>query len=248
MTKYKYSHIYLPVLFVLGAGLFIDSTTITKEFNYSQGNQWITNILVLLCFIWVYSKVSVKIQKLMIYGLAMAFTGEVVFALILGMYTYRLENLPIYVPIGHSLVYAAVFYIAKEPIIRINKHVVINTLYILMIIYSTAWLIFANDIFGFLCMVLIILIFKRKPHTKLFFLIMFFMIVYLELIGTYFECWVWPEIWFDKISFISSANPPSGISVFYFGFDIGCLLIYRQFNKEKWNRLKNLRKLKREKI
>ena len=117
-----------------------------------------------------------------------------------------------------------------------------------MVIYSTVWLIFANDVFGFICMIIIVLLLRKKPHTKLFFLIMFFMIVYLELIGTYYENWYWPEIWFDKISFIPSANPPSGISVFYFGFDVGCLLIYKLLNKEKWKRLRNLQKIKREKI
>lgn len=245
MRKYKYLHIYLPVFFVLWIGLFIDSKIMSSHF---VNNQYITNILVLITFIWIYLKVSVKIKKLMLYGLILAFLGEALFALVLGMYTYRLENLPFYVPLGHSIIYAGVFYISKEPILKRNKELTIKTLYVLMLIYSTTWLVFANDVFGFICMLVIIYLFRKKPHTKLFFLIMFFMIVYLELIGTYFECWYWPEIWFDKISFIPSANPPSGISVFYFGFDVGCLLIYKLFNRQKWKRLRNLQKIKREKI
>ncbi|KAB7885534.1 hypothetical protein [Poseidonibacter ostreae] len=245
MNRFKYLHIYLPVFFVLWIGLFIDSKLVANHF---VNNQYITNILVLIVFVWIYLKVSVKIKKLMLYGLILAFLGEALFALVLGMYTYRLENLPLYVPLGHSMIYAAVFYIAKEPILKINKELSINILFVLMLIYSTAWLVFANDVFGFLCMLVIVYLFRRKPHTKLFFLIMFFMIVYLELIGTYYENWYWPEIWFDKISFIPSANPPSGISVFYFGFDVGCLLIYKLLNKQKWKRLRNLQKIKREKI
>ena len=245
MSKYKYLHIYIPVLFVLWIGLFIDSKIVSSHFTDSQ---YITNILVLITFVWIYLKVSVKIKKLMLYGLALAFLGEALFALVLGMYTYRLENLPLYVPLGHSIIYAGVFYITKEPILKRNKELAIKILYILMIVYSSAWLIFANDVFGFICMLLITFLFRKKPHTKLFFLIMFFMIVYLELIGTHFECWYWPETWFDKIPFIPSANPPSGISVFYFGFDVGCLLIYKQLNKQKWLRLRNLQKIKREKI
>lgn len=245
MTKYKYLHIYIPVFFVLWIGLFIDSKIVSTHF---VNNQYITNILVLITFIWIYLKVSIKIKKLMLYGLILAFLGEALFTLILGMYTYRLENLPFYVPFGHSIIYAGAFYIAKEPILQRNKELVIRILYILMLIYSTAWLLFANDVFGFICMLFIMFLLKKKPHTKLFFLIMFFIIVYLELIGTYYECWYWPEIWFDKISFIPSANPPSGISVFYFGFDVGCLLIYKQLNKQKWIRLRNLQKIKREKI
>lgn len=245
MYKYKYLHIYLPVFFALFLGLFIDSKYISNQFINSQ---YLTNIITLIAFIWIYVKVSVKIKKLMLYGLVLAFLGEVFFSLVLGMYTYRLENLPLYVPLGHSIIYAGVFYISKEPVLKKHKELVIKILYISMIIYSTAWLVFANDVFGFLCMLVIVYLLNKKPHTKLFFLIMFFMIVYLELLGTYFDCWYWPQIWFDKISFISSANPPSGISVFYFGFDIGCLLIYRQLNKAKWKRLRNLQKIKREKI
>lgn len=245
MSRFKYLYIYLPVFFVLWIGLFIDSKLIA---NYFVNNQYVTNILVLFVFVWIYLKVSVKIKKLMLYGLILAFLGEALFALVLGMYTYRLENLPLYVPLGHSMIYAAVFYIAKEPILKRNKELSINILFVLMLIYSTAWLVFANDVFGFLCMLVIVYLFRRKPHTKLFFLIMFFMIVYLELIGTHYENWYWPETWFDKISFIPSANPPSGISVFYFGFDVGCLLIYKILNKQKWKRLRNLQKIKREKI
>lgn len=245
MNKYKYLHIYLPVFFILWLGLFIDSKLIS---SYFVNSQYITNILVSLVFIWIYVNVSIKIKKLMVYGLILAVLGEVLFTLILGMYSYRLNNLPLYVPLGHSIIYAAVFYMAKEPILKRNKELTINILFILMLIYSTAWLIFGNDIFGFICMLLIIFLFRKKPHTKLFFLIMFFMIVYLELIGTHYENWYWPKIWFDKISFIPSANPPSGISVFYFGFDVGCLFIYKLLNKERWKRLRNLQKIKREKI
>lgn len=245
MLRLKYLHIYLPVFIALWIGLFLDSKTIANEIINSQ---YLTNIITLSAFIWIYLKVSVKIKKLMLYGLILAFLGEAFFALVLGMYTYRLENLPFYVPLGHSIIYAAVFYIAKEPILKENKDLVIRVLYISMIAYSTAWLILENDVFGFICMLGIVYLLSKKPYMKLFFLIMFFMIVYLELIGTYYQCWYWPEIWFDKVSFVPSSNPPSGISVFYFGFDVGCLYIYKQFNKIKWKRLRNLQKIKREKI
>lgn len=199
--------------------------------------QWITNILVLFVFYYIYRSVSRKIKKLMIYGLVIAFLGEVLFSLVFGMYTYRLENLPFYVPFGHTLIYASVFYFAKESLVKRNSNKIISILYPIMIIYSTLWLFFAKDIFGFICMLLILYFFWKKPHIKLFFLIMFFMIVYLELVGTYYSCWFWPEIWFDKISFISSANPPSGISIFYFAFDAGCLWFYKKLNKKQWSRL-----------
>jgi len=235
----KYLHIHALFLPILWLGLYLDSQLLNQ--------QWITNLLVLITFLWIYTQVSKQIKQLMLYGLIVALGGELLFSLVFGMYTYRLENLPLYVPLGHTIIYACVYYFVKEPTILKNRENIINFLYITMIIYSTAWLIFANDVFGFLCLVVILWIFKRRPQTKLFFLFMFFAIVYLELIGTYYQCWHWPETWFDKVPFVPSANPPSAISVFYFGFDAGCLWFYKKLQPHKWRRLKTIKAIKAQK-
>ena len=114
-----------------------------------------------------------------------------------------------------------------------------------MIIYSTLWLFFGSDALGFLCTLVIALIYKRRPNIKLFFLVMYFMIAYLELIGTHYGCWHWPDVWFDKLTFVQSANPPSGISVFYFGFDAGCFWLYKKFYPHKWQRFISIQRVKR---
>jgi hypothetical protein len=220
----------------------LDSQSFTQTY---QEAQWITNILVIITFIAIYRKVSKQVKQLMFFGLIVAIGGEVLFSLVLGMYTYRLENLPLYVPFGHAIIYASIYYLVKEPLIQKYQNQIIKILYILMIIYSTTWLILGDDMFGFICMLIILWLFKRRPHTKLFFLLMFFTIVYLELLGTYYQCWYWPNIWFDQFSWISSANPPSGISVFYFAFDAGCLWFYKRFNPLKWQRFKRLKALKK---
>lgn len=172
----------------------------------------------------------------MLFGLGLGVAGELLFSLLLGMYTYRLENLPFYIPFGHSLIYASVYYIVKEPLIIKHHKSIIKFLYIAIIIYSSAWLLFDFDVLGFLGMLIILYIFKRRPHIKLFFLVMFFMIVYLELIGTHYQCWSWPDTWFGLVPFVPSTNPPSGISVFYFGFDAGCLWLYKKTFPHKWKR------------
>lgn len=237
----QHKSIYLPVLLTLWLGLFIDSLALSERIEYGQ---WLTNGLVLLCFAWVYFRVTRKIKKLMLYGVGLAYLGELVFSIVLGMYEYRLENVPFYVPFGHSLVYAAVFYIQKEKWIQRNKSHLAFVLYWAMISYSSLWLLFDQDILGFVCTLVIVLLLKKKTGNELFFLIMYFMVVYLELLGTYYGCWVWPDTWFSTLSWISSSNPPSGISVFYFGFDIGCLWIYKTLNGQQWSRMKLLRRLR----
>lgn len=239
-----YHPVYLRVLLFLWLGLWLDSLCLAEEFKYGQ---YATDIFALLLFIWTYAHVKKQLKALMLFGLIVASLGEVVFSLLLGMYTYRLENIPLYVPLGHSLVYVAVYYIAKEPKIVQLKFFLVPFLYSAIILYALFWLYFAGDVFGFLCTALILLLLKRYPKSELFFLLMYFMIVYLELLGTHYGAWVWPEIWFDTFAFMPSANPPSGISVFYFGFDAGCLWLYKHYDKKRWERFRTLRKM-REKV
>lgn len=234
----KYKHIYLPTILVLLIGLFIDGKFFAKIFPYSQ---YIATLIVLINFLWIYKNASKQIKQLMLYGIIIAFGGEVVFSLFLGMYEYRLHNVPLYVPLGHSIVYASVYYLVKEPIFKAKQKTIVKTLYTLMILHSTLWLFFGNDLFGFLCMLFILYLFKKYPYTKSFFLVMYFMVAYLEILGTSFGCWYWPDIWFGKIIFVPSANPPSGISVFYFGFDAGCLWLYKKLSPKKWSRYRKLK-------
>jgi hypothetical protein len=101
-------------------------------------------------------------------------------------------------------------------------------------------LIFAHDVFGFACTLISMYLFKKFPDPKLFFLIMFFMVVYLELIGTHYGCWVWPPVWFNQFTWMPSANPPSGIGAAYFLFDASCLLAYKILNPKRWMRVRSL--------
>ncbi|MDQ7002685.1 MAG: hypothetical protein Q9N02_08395, partial [Ghiorsea sp.] len=126
----------------------------------------------------------------------------------------------------------------------LHQQRIIRFLYAAMLLYSLAWLVLANDVFGFMCMLVVVLLFKRIPEIKLFFLVMFFMVVFLEILGTHYQCWAWPPIWFDVFTWVPSANPPSGIGVAYFVFDAACLLAYKMLNLKKWQRFRNIQRAK----
>jgi len=233
----RHLHTYILFIVVLWLGLYLDGTLFVE---YSSYGQWITNTLVLLTFGYLYTQANERVKKLMIYGVIIGFGGEILFSIVLGMYTYRLSTLPLYVPFGHSIVYVTVYYLSKEPFILRYQDIIIRWLYLSMIVYSLAWLIWGGDIFGFLCTLGILWAFQKRPDGRLFFLIMFFAIVYLELVGTHYGTWVWPPVWFDKFTWITSANPPSGISIFYFAFDMGCLWFYKRLHPDKWQRFKRV--------
>jgi len=238
-NQLKYLHIYGVALFTIWLGLFLDSTAIADVLSH---NQWYTNTLVIIAFGWIYMQVSRVTRRLMLIGVVVAYIGEVILALGFGMYTYRLGNVPLYVPLGHAIVYAAIYYVIREPLVRRKQQRVITLLYPAMLIYSTLWLLLADDLCGFISMLMIIGIFQFFPHTRLFFLPMFFIVVYLELFGTWYQCWQWPEYWFGTVTWMPSANPPSGVGAIYFIFDSSCLLVYSILYRKSWYRFMQLRR------
>ncbi len=232
----------LGILFLyIFVGLFIDSQYVVD--NY-QDLQWFANALMVVIFSIVLWKVSPRIRELMIYAVIIGYVGEYLFSVGLGMYTYRLENVPHYIPMGHALVYIGVLYFTKTSYAKLNKKLLEKVFTVIILAYASLFLVFKNDVFGFVLTILTLWILRNKPRERLFYLTMYLSIVFLEISGTSYESWKWPSTAFDYISFLPSANPPSGISFFYFGLDLGCLWLYKQRHKVAWKRMKTIRFLK----
>ena len=233
----------LGMLFLyIFVGLFIDSKYVV--INY-QESQWIANALMIFIFSIVWLKVTIKVRELMLYAVIIGYVGEYLFSVGLGMYTYRLENVPHYIPMGHALVYIGVLYFIKTFYVKLNMKLLEKIFTGIIIIYALAFLVFKNDVFGFVLTAATLLILRNKPRERLFYLTMYLSIVFLEITGTSYECWEWPSKAWDYFTFLPSANPPSGISFFYFGLDLGCLWLYKQRHKIAWSRMKNIRFLKK---
>jgi len=233
----------LGMLFLyIFVGLFIDSKYVV--INY-QESQWIANALMIFIFSIVWLKVTIKVRELMLYAVIIGYVGEYLFSVGLGMYTYRLENVPHYIPMGHALVYIGVLYFIKTFYVKLNRKLLEKIFTGIIIIYALALLVFKNDVFGFVLTAATLLILRNKPRERLFYLTMYLSIVFLEITGTSYECWEWPSKAWDYFTFLPSANPPSGISFFYFGLDLGCLWLYKQRHKIAWSRMKNIRFLKK---
>jgi uncharacterized membrane protein YbaN (DUF454 family) len=230
--------------FFFATGLFLDSLYFANITNNAQLSAFVVMILV---FTIIFFRVNKRIKEQMIVATLIAIIGEYLFSIALGMYTYRLENVPHYIPPGHALVYVAVLYFSKaSSIIKLKKLLEIY-FSIAIIIYATAFLIFRNDVFGFVMTAATLYILRKKPRERLFYLAMYISVAVLEIIGTSYQCWWWPETAWDVFYFLPSANPPSGISFFYFGLDLSCLWLYKQRHKIAWKRMKLIRKLKQEK-
>jgi hypothetical protein len=219
--------------------LFFDSIYFVENILDSQIP---INILMIFGFIVMYWRANPRTKELMIYAVILGFGGEYLFSRGLNMYTYRLENVPLYVPLGHAALYGRIFMFSKAPIVR-KYHKKIERLFGICIgIFATVYLIFFTDVFGFVMTICMFLLLWKRPKDKLFFFSMYILVAILEIGGTAFGCWKWPSTAFDVFTFLPSNNPPSGISLFYFLLDIGCFFMYTQRHKITWSRLKSIQR------
>lgn len=222
----------------IAVGLFFDSTWFTNQFNHGQ---LYANILMISVFSGLFYKATKRSRELMVYAVLIGIGGEYLFSLGFEMYAYRLGNVPTYVPPGHAIIYIVTVYFCRKAAIKQYKIQLEKLFTILILSYAFLFLIFAEDYFGFFLTLLTIYILRNKPRERLFYLSMYVVVAVLEIIGTRYQCWYWPETAFGVIPFLKSANPPSGISFFYFGLDLGSLWLYKQRHLIAWNRMKRLR-------
>jgi hypothetical protein len=234
----------LGLLFIFIAfGLYFDSAFFI---DFDEKGQIYANTAMLIVYFLLLFKATKRSRELMIYATLIGVAGEYLFSLGFEMYTYRLGNVPLYVPPGHAIIYIVTFYFCRKAAVKYFKKQIEIGLVAFMLVYASVFLIFAQDVFGFCLTLLILYILRNKPREKLFYCSMYLVVAVLEIIGTRYQCWFWPDTAFGIISFLKSANPPSGISFFYFGLDLGSLWLYKQRHKITWKRMKLIRSLKQE--
>ena len=148
---------------------------------------------------------------------AVAFTtiGEYVASVYMGGYTYRFENVPAYVPLGHGMVYLTSIALARSGLFLRHARAIATS----VILVCGAWSIWGisgyaeqGDSGGavLFCAFLVCLFKGRSP---LVYLAAFFITTWLELIGTAAGAWRWADV--DPVFGLSQGNPPSGVAVWY---------------------------------
>ncbi|HEU0194152.1 MAG TPA: hypothetical protein VFQ71_08130 [Gaiellales bacterium] len=129
---------------------------------------------------------------------------------LLGVYTYRLHNVPLYVPPGHGIVYLAALSIGRSELAaRYRRPFTLGVLAI-----CGAWALWGitlaprKDALGailFLFLVRFVLV-GRQP---LVYAGAFVVCTFLELVGTSAGAWTWAM--HGPMGIVSQGNPPSGI-------------------------------------
>lgn len=206
---------YLALFFIVFTvvALGIDSVFFTQ--NYFDARQ-ITNFLALIYFSLLFFYSNSHLRKLMFVMVFLSYIGELIFCKLLGMYEYRTNAIPLYVPFGHAIVYAS-GYIFTHTSWAIKNESKLRTFFSCFFLFLfLAVGIFLDDTFSLIFGLFFFLLLKRKRWQNLYYFIAL-CVVFIELVGTFFQCWTWVPKTFGTIP---TANPPMGAVFFYAGGDV----------------------------
>lgn len=226
--SHNYATAFLFPIFTFFA-LWLDSVNFAT--NHFDG-KYITNILSIGYFLWMFWSSDKHLRQLLFTMVLLSYIGELIFCDLLEMYAYRMGSIPLYVPFGHAIVFGSGYifsslYYFKSNEIRFRNWFIISYLFVFILVT-----ILFNDFFSFFFGICFIMLIRRKKWQQVYFLIAL-CVIYIELVGTYFECWRWYK---HILGGIPTANPPLGAVFFYAGGDVLLVKIIALYNAR---RLKN---------
>jgi hypothetical protein len=144
-----------------------------------------------------------------------ATVGEVTGSLLWGVYSYRLGNLPLFIPPAHGLVYlsgvALAAWVWARPLVAVAA------------VVSAAWgaaglgLLPRLDVAGAVGVPLLLL-FLWRSRNRAVYAGVFCVVAALELYGTWLGTWSWARA-LPGLG-IPDGNPPSGVASGYVWFDV----------------------------
>jgi hypothetical protein len=192
----------------------------------ADGGRWLQRGLGVACWLLLVVLLRrvtplVRAQTAVVVGFATIV--EFVCSPTLHVYLYRFDNVPMYVPPGHGLVYLSALALGSSGLVRRHLHVWTAA----VILVGGAWagyglfLADRTDVLGaiwYVCLVLFLLFGPSRPV----YVGAFVVVGYLELMGTSLGNWTWQTV--DPTGWVPIGNPPSGAAGGYGWFDLAALL------------------------
>ncbi|HUS13881.1 MAG TPA: hypothetical protein VM536_02580 [Chloroflexia bacterium] len=142
--------------------------------------------------------------------------GEGVFSLLFGLYHYRLGGVPVYVPFGHAILLSVGLVLADSAFVKRHERRVRDALILFHGgLMGGAFLLLGDSLTAIFGSVFCLVLWRKRGRP--FYLIMGVLVLYIELLGTMWGCWVWePAPW----GVLHTTNPPMGAFACYVIADI----------------------------
>ncbi len=148
--------------------------------------------------------------------------AEITGSVLWGVYTYRLENLPLFVPPAHGLVYLAG--IALSRALRERSRLLVGIALATVLAWALAGVtVLARPDVGGALGALLLGFFLLRGRAPAIYAGVFLVVGALELYGTAIGTWTWAET--IPGTGVPNGNPPSGVASGYVFFDVVALAL-----------------------
>jgi len=217
-----------PFLTLVALG--IDSPAFMQA--YFDGRM-VANAMSVAYFLGMFWAAGGTLKKLMLIMVPLSYIGELIFCKLLHMYDYRGGAIPLYVPVGHAVIYASGYIYAHTRWAKAQQQhfgLFFAVFFTLLFLYVG---IFLNDIFSVISGVLFFLLLRRKRWQHVYCFIAL-CVIFIEMAGTMLKCWAWEPKMFG---ILSTANPPMGAVFFYAGGDVLLAKIVDIWEKKKLKKI-----------
>lgn len=211
------------VAFVLG----LDSTAFSALDRglWGMEGQAIADVLAGLFFLLLLWGLDAQERLMALIFVPFSAIAEYLFSPIWEVYLYRLDQVPLYVPLGHAILFSTGLMISKLKSVENLAYLKLASLGTIALLFCGSVFLF-QDIFSAVLGLLFALVICWRS-CRLIYPIMCFLVLYIELLGTHLGCWAWEARAFGVIP---TTNPPFGAFVFYVFGDIAVLRAARQIN------------------
>ncbi len=178
--------------------------------------------LAMLSFLAIFIRRSPVPSRQILIAIIIATIGEVVLSLGWGLYSYRHFLIPLYVPAGHGLFYALAAETSHQPALLRRESWITYFVLLSGTLVACFTLAFRDDLWGFGLWLLAGMLLIRA-HNRLMISACILYTILLEWAGTAIGNWQWMST--VPLVGLSSANPPSGVGIFYVILDLLVVLI-----------------------
>ncbi len=204
------------LVFSLALGLAVD------QYGGLIG-QLLTGVFFWAVFFWLV-KTSPREWRLPFFAcLVWATAGEIYLSLGWGLYTYRLQNIPLFIPPGHVLM----LYLGLVFAPRVPRAFVVLVSVAAVGYAAVAWINGFDTIS--VPLIVLFMLCMLQPEGRRLYAVMFVASLMLEVYGTWIGNWVWHR----DVPYLglSSANPPVAAGAFYCALDVLVVLTARTIQR-----------------
>lgn len=172
----------------------------------------LADLFVAACWLAARRFATAEERREQILCVILATLGELFLCFGWGLYEYRWKNIPVYVPLGHSLIFLAGLRIARVAPVWIERFVPpIATLAVLVLAIG------GEDRLGLLLLPMFLSCLLWR-HARRLYTVMFAVSFLVEVAGTQATAWRWMPV--DPVFGLALTNPPVCAGTFYCVLDL----------------------------